>query len=350
MTDRAWRALIIVVTCLVALLPAICVDRALAAQPGIVSRPAEAYRDFTPLREPRVSVPVGALWIQNYGPFGAGASPDNLETIRGLNGLTINRNLQLSLTAGVFDLLGIDPGLRNQVSARFSDLSIVRVRDLAELDGPAGEPRIYEALKAGSVTITTEHNLSLSLDAGAFYPVEGRGAAGRARGTTLEARDMFIALRVITPRTLRRHERNLSLGRDAQASATLDQYRVRVSATTLRDCLDGVKTAEEATECSREHPLTLTVTRASTGNRAALETRTAEWTIGDGPRRIALSVPLSVGSGGLLLDLSLEPQISVEEVRTGRTTRFRINPRSRVTIALEGMRAVTMSQPNGWDW
>lgn len=351
--ERILRLLIIVVALVTVLASVTAAEQALASDQRFAPRPAEAYAEFAPLREPRASVPVGALWVQGYGPHGSAAAPDNLETIRGLNGLTISRNLQLSLTLGLFDLLGIDPGLRNQVSARFSDLSIVRVRDLSRLDGPAGEPRIYEALKAGSVTISTERNLSLNLNGNAFsqvLPVEGRGSAGQARGTTLEARDMFIALRVVTPSRVRKYERELALGRDGGASATLDEYRVQVSAVELLGCLGAVTTAESAAECGQAHPMQVTLSRPSAGNREALASQSVAWKLGDPAVRLPLPVPLSDDAGGLLRELMVTPRIGFEEVRRGGTDRFRLSADTRVAVALQGDRLVSLRQPEGWEW
>lgn len=70
-----------------------------AGMPDFVPSPGGVYEDFTALAEPRTEVPVGALWVQGYGPTGEGAAADNLVTIKSLTGVTINRETQLGIAA-----------------------------------------------------------------------------------------------------------------------------------------------------------------------------------------------------------------------------------------------------------
>jgi hypothetical protein len=156
------------------------VASASVAAPSYVPTGSEIFEDYTALSEPRADVPVGALWVQDYGPFGEGAAADNLVTVRSVSALTLNREQNVRLTLGVLSFLNIDPGLRSQMTARFSDITIVRVKEMAKLSGPPGEPRIYEALRAGIVTVTL--NNDLGTDIGTFggvpVPATGRAQAG----------------------------------------------------------------------------------------------------------------------------------------------------------------------------
>ncbi len=113
-----------------------------SAMPDFMPKPSEVYEGYVALEMPRTELPVGALWVQGYGPSGDGAAADNLMTERSLSHVTINSDLQLGLTAGILNLFGLDPSYRNKLSARFGDLSIVRVKDMSKLSGPASEPRI----------------------------------------------------------------------------------------------------------------------------------------------------------------------------------------------------------------
>ena len=180
-----------------ALLPVLlssCVVR-----PAFVPRPSGIYQRFTALTEPRVELPVGALWVMGYGPSGAGAAADNLVTERSLSGITFDNDLQLSFTAGLLKFFDLDPSIRNKVTARFADMSIVRVRDLAALPGPAGQPRLYEAVKAGTVTITTTRDVGLDIQSRALaqgLAVIERGSSGAIRTYTIEGRDIFFAYRI----------------------------------------------------------------------------------------------------------------------------------------------------------
>jgi hypothetical protein len=167
--------------------------------PNFVPKPSEVYEGYVALEMPRTEVPVGALWVQDYGPSGEGAAGDNLVTERSLSQITINADLHFGLTAGILNLFGLDPSYRNKVSARFGDLSIVRVRDMTKLFGPASEPRIYEAIRAGSVTISTDNEVGLDLETRALgrnLPVVGRSDNGRRRSFSIDGKDMFIAFRV----------------------------------------------------------------------------------------------------------------------------------------------------------
>lgn len=178
-----------------------------AALPDFVSKPSDAYDGYVALRMPRTEVPVGALWVQDYGPTGAGASADNLVTERSLSQVTINSELQLSLTAGLLNFLGLDPSLKNRLTARFGELSLVRVKEMTALAGPSGEPRIYEAIKAGQITITTDNDLGLRIETRVYtqnLPVTGRSENGKRRSFSIDGKDMFIAYRVATLRTVRR--------------------------------------------------------------------------------------------------------------------------------------------------
>jgi hypothetical protein len=90
------------------------------AMPDFVPSPSGIYEDFTALAEPRTEVPVGALWVEGYGPTGEGAAADNIATIKSLTGVTINRETHLGLFSGILNLFvngGPIPGQRGGVKA-----------------------------------------------------------------------------------------------------------------------------------------------------------------------------------------------------------------------------------------
>jgi hypothetical protein len=80
-----------------------------SAAPDFAPNPKQAFDSFVAINPPRVDVPVAALWTNGFGPTGDGARKDNLETVRSINGLSIDRNLHLSLNIGLLQLVGIDP-------------------------------------------------------------------------------------------------------------------------------------------------------------------------------------------------------------------------------------------------
>lgn len=201
------------------------------AAPDFVPSPRQSFEGFVAIQAPRPDVPVGALWIEDYGPVGEAAPADNLETVRSLNGLTIDRQLQLSLTAGLFDLIGIEPRYRDRFTARFTDLSIVRVKDIARLTGPKGEPRIVEALKAGSVLVSSDGEAGLNARTGwTLSQSEATTANGRTRAYSIEARDMFIAVRVARQELTRSQRREVRLvASNAREIARVDDFEISVA-------------------------------------------------------------------------------------------------------------------------
>ena len=204
------------------------------AAPDFAPNPRQAYVGFVAINPPRAEVPVGALWIDGYGPTGTAADKDNLETVRSLNSLTIDKNLQLALSVGLLDLIGIrfDEWF-SQASidvAHFTDLSMVRVKDISKLAGPKGEPRIIEALKAGSVTISSDSDFGLNAQSIGFQKsnVNGSTSNDRARTYSIEAHDMFVAIHVAKPELVASPERELHLSKDLR-SAQIDDFLILIS-------------------------------------------------------------------------------------------------------------------------
>lgn len=83
--------------------PTILLGSAAGAAPEFAPNPRQSFEGFAAVNPPRAEVPVGALWINGYGPTGGGASKDNLETVRSLNSLTMDKNLQISLNVSLLD-------------------------------------------------------------------------------------------------------------------------------------------------------------------------------------------------------------------------------------------------------
>lgn len=335
----------------VALASIAAAERALGADQRFVPQPATAFEDFTALREPRAELPLGAVWVQGHGPYGSGAAADNLETVRSLNGFTVNRNLQLSLTLGLFNLLGLDPSLRNQVSARFSDLSIVRVKDLARLEGATGAPRIYEALKAGTITLSTERNMGLNISGNqipGLGSLLGRGPVGNARTYALEGQDLFIAYRVVTPTRARRHVQELQLERNAVGESRPAGHRVRVDATAFKICLGRSRDAAAARACNEASPLVITYSLRGMSGQETPEA-TIRWKPGDPAIRVPLPMPAVIG-GRLVEDLVIDLRIEIEERRTSAGAGYGLADSSEAVIALEGNRLGTLQNPESRDW
>lgn len=260
-----------------------------AGVPAFVPKPSAIYDGFVAINGPRADVPVGALWIDGYGPHGEGGKPDNLETVRGLSGIAISRDLELSLTAGLLDLLGIDPALRKHFQARFSELSIVRVKDVSRLSGPVGEPRIIEAMKAASILITSEQDFGLDLEKRSLAtPFAGTLDSGSKRGFTIEGREMFIAMRVAKSRASRSEPTLLKFERSGELWAG-DAHGLSVIARIHR-C-----TPESNSACRPKAEWGIYAAGTVPANAPALST----------DLRHTLPMPRSDGHGGLYTSAEL---------------------------------------------
>ncbi|MFL6725206.1 MAG: hypothetical protein ACJ8FS_01675 [Sphingomicrobium sp.] len=281
---------------------ALLLSTAAVAAPDFAPNPRQAYVGFVAINPPRAEVPVGALWIDGYGPTGAAADKDNLETLRSLNSLTIDKNLQLALSVGLLDLIGIDPKLRDHYVAHFTDLSMVRVKDISKLAGPKGEPRIIEALKAGSVTISSDSDFGLNAQSIGFQKsnVNGSTSNDRARTYSIEAHDMFVAIHVATPELVASPERELHLSNDLR-SAQIDDFLILISRE---------KCAQRSIPCRPS----IGVVKENSFGAAPLTSATD---IGsDFSARLSLPVPIADGKGGLFDSLLVRWVASCPEARS----------------------------------
>lgn len=330
-----------------------------AAVPDFVPQPSDIYERFSAFEEPRSDVPVGALWIQGYGAFGDGAAPDNLATIKSLSGVVMTRELQLGLAAGILNLFGIDPGYKKNISARFSDLTIVKVKDVAKLSGPAGEPRIVEALRAGSITISTDSDISLDLQKRGLpgsFPVTGRTDAGRRKTWTIDGKDMFIAFRVGTLSEVRGEERDFPLRRvGGQLEAKIDEYRVLLDLPQADRCACPSSPQAAGPACPDENKVWIHIgkdelpTPASPGSTAI----TVSGEESAAPISLALTVPKADGKGGLFTSLSVRiksaSKRSSPEIKVPQCDRTAHRP-TQLSAAYEGHRVQILSEPKAPGW
>lgn len=309
--------------------------------------------------QPRTDVPVGALWIQNYGPTGEGAAPDNLETIKSLTGVAINNDLQLSLTAGLFTLFGLDPSYKNRVTARFTDVAIVRVKDMTKLSGPREEPRIYEALKAGTITITTDNSVGLDFDAGARargLPVVGRADTGRNKSLTIDGRDMFIAYRVATLKAVQGEVEEVRLrATDGGADGQVAEYRIAIDTAELDKCMDEAAPAAQAKACETSVDVGLVVAKA--GGQAASPSSVPSVTYNlskdaGQTKVLQLPVPIADGKGGLFTSMLVRPNLEYAESKGAGVAKagLRLGGKSRLTVSLRGTRLETLKGPKAVGW
>jgi hypothetical protein len=301
---------------------------AASSAPDFAPNPKQTFQGFVSINPPRADVPVGALWIDGYGPTGEGASADNLETVRSLSNINIDKNLQLALTLGVLNLLGIDPKASDHYTAHFSDLSIIRVKDLARLSGPKGEPRIIEALKAGDVTVSSASDVGLGGERDSFQSaVTGSGNGDRNRSYSIEAHDMFIALHVATPEVTRGPDRELRISDDG-TRAKLDDFLVLISPGS---CGSFVRCAPRLglAKVNSEAVVSVDPVQLQTGSEADLK----------------LPLPIADGAGGLFDSLSVRWLAPCSEMKAEGCAR-----NGRILVHYEGTLLKDLSSPHAKGW
>lgn len=302
------------------------------SRPDFVPQPDQSFDGFVAVNAPRPKVPVGAIWVNGYGPFGEAAAPDNLETVRSLNGMSIDKGFQLNLSLGIMQLLGLDSRYKDRFTARFTDLALVQVKDVSKLTGPKGEPRIVAALKAGSVVVTTDSELGLNSQKFGWKQLEinGQGASGRTRNFSSEARDVFIAMKIATPLLTRSKVQELRFTNiDAKTSvASLDDYRILMRGgrcSGAKDC---------------EVPV-FAVVKVSTHPEVTPSFQPAA----SPEARLTLPVPTSDAKGGLFDSLLLRWEAKCTKGKPNAC-----GGRPKVYSHYEGTRVATLRSPRGNGW
>jgi len=208
-------------------------------RPDFIPPPQQVFKGFQALPRPVRDLPVGALWIDGIGAYGPGAADGEVERMPGISSVAVDSDLAASLSLGFLQYLDLDPTLRTKVAVRLNDVTLVRVKDLSRLEGPGGQPRIYEALRVGSATITASREAGLAIEARALergLPVFGRGSSGGRRTFTLEAKDVYLAVHVATLRPIRSKAVRVSLKRTVRPFV-LHGLRVAVSGNIGSACL-----------------------------------------------------------------------------------------------------------------
>lgn len=329
-----------------------------ATAPAFLPAPAKVYAAYSAIDEPRENVPVGALWIQGYGPYGEGAEADNLITIRSLGGYAVNSDVQIALTLGLGSLLNLDPTYRKHVTAKFSDVSIVRVKHVSKLAGPPNEPRIYEALRAGTITITAEKAFGTDLGESARSQglvVLRRGDSGQTKSITIDGKDLFIAFRVVTlePAHSKVEKSPIRL-RDDKPESVVHGYRISFNPAELGRCMCNAPSAAAAAVCKRDNAVPIVVSRADTSSSD--EVPVASFNLDRDQGRhlsIPLPVPVSNGRQSLLTSLvgsvTLDLESTVSTGDAGQCT-MKIKGQSSLALALSGSRLRTLRGPIAPTW
>lgn len=260
---------------------------ACTSRPAFIPPPQRIFADFQALRRPASNIAVGALWVEGHGTYGPGATPDNLETLAGISGVVIDNQLQATLSLGLLQYLDLDPSLQSKLSVRLNELTLVRVKDMATLEGPSEQARIYEALRVGNATITTTSELGVAIEARIAeqdLPLLGRGSSGKRSSFTIELKDVYLAVHVATLLSVRSKP-----------------LRLLLKSAPQRLKLHGLAVQAQTPEGEGCHKATVSV---SNGGGTILEPTEFD---PQKPAAMSLAAPVAVGKA-LFDHISIEPE------------------------------------------
>ena len=279
---------------------------ALASCAASLADPREMplFGGYTVLEIPTNEVPLGATWLQGYGPTGEGTGPDNIATESGLTAVTSSREQQRNVGLRAAPFVTINPSSRTRAAVNFSDVTIHRVKDLAALGFKPGESRIYEALRAGRLNVQVEQGSRSEVSGGARqFPVDlsGELSTQKQSNVGVEGNNLFVAYKVITaePRSTKASRGRFRQGDNGWA-ASVAGYEARIPFSSSCHC-DGAEAACDATR-------SLLITRPAAGPAEAVEFSASL----SAERRQLFDLPAGKerpAAGGPLLDLT---QVEVE--------------------------------------
>ena len=260
---------------------------------------------------------------------------DNIETVRSLNGLTVDKTLQLSLSAGLFSFLGIDPHLRSHFTAHFTDLTVVRVKDIALLAGPAGEPHIVEALKAGGITVTSDSDAGLAARTLGFdqSKLSGQMANDRSRSFSIDGRDLFVAIRVATREPIEGPEHEFKLEATGPSSGNIRISEYELAIANIGCVKQGISGCTGPTAVSLAK-----ATSPSVAPTSVLFDAT-------GSADLSLPMPLSDGGSGLYTKLAVRLIPSCRRAKASGCAR-----QDRAIVRYLGERVQALSNPEARAW
>jgi hypothetical protein len=233
----------------------------------------------------------------------------------------------------LFDLFGIEPRLRHHYSARFTDLSIIRVKDISRLAGPHGEPRIIEAMKAASIQISSDGEVGLNGRTGwLLQDYEGTTNNASGKRYNIEGRDLFIAIRIATQELVASDPQQLRLEQDGDdRTGRIDDFEIRVRQEGCPGSAD----------CSA--PVSVAVTKLSTHpSEPATEFVSVDPA---GGAKLQLPVPIADHEGGLYTHLTVHwlPSCRVRKERGCGST-------PKLFAGYEGERVKDLSRPDMARW
>lgn len=161
---------------------------------------------FQLLSAPRSDIAIGAEWIENVGPQGAGLDQDKLFVVSSLTAADFNTNSQFEagLAAKLAAKIGFNTGGGSAVRRvfRFERAEIVRVRDIAALRMGDDVQYVWEGIRLQNFSVVDSNAsgaraaLTLALPA-ASVNISGETGGGTSNEVTVSGAGLYVAYRVI---------------------------------------------------------------------------------------------------------------------------------------------------------
>ena len=235
-----------------------CAGR-IPSPPDIGGNPLAGYKSMS---NPRSSVPVGAVWIQNSGPNGDSAESDNLQVDKGISSLSYTANSNPSLVLGLAEYFGLSANQTQDLVVTLKNIETTRVRDVFRLNVSPGQNILYEALKAESISFTIKSvagaNLGSNFEARGV-PVTAKISGGNSTTVTIDGSGLYLAYRVMKFQHLDRTNHTiLSDGEARDLRLLIPSYQVQADALGLHNCACDLALPEQT--CIKDNPIKIAVT------------------------------------------------------------------------------------------
>ena len=192
------------------------------------------------LSNPRSSIPIGAIWYQGQGPNGRGAASENVETVEGAAVLNFTQIQKRVLAAHLTSYIGLTGVQAKNVVVDLSDLKVVRVKDVFQLDVRTNDNILYEGISAGTMTFT--YDRGLGLDVGGRFAVKGVPAdatltTGNVQMVTVHGSNLFLAHRVSQFVSLEESESKVMTDGTPDNMAVLARgLEITAGASAMKEC------------------------------------------------------------------------------------------------------------------
>lgn len=219
----------------------------------------KVFEGYKLLSNPRANIPIGAVWFQDQGPNGNRAAAENIEIVDGATVVNFTQDQRRTLIANVARFIGLTGVQAKNVTVNLSDLKVVRVKDIFQMDVSTDGNILYEGISAGTMTFT--HGRDLNLDLASEFtakgiPVDAAVTTGNNRSVTVNGSNLFLAYRVLKVTTLDRSRFDvITDGSPERMTVSARGLEITADASAMKACddMDSIET------CLAEAPIKLTI-------------------------------------------------------------------------------------------